>query len=318
MGSPPFAAPVLAALCASPASDVAALVTRPDKPRGRGLDVVESPLVLQAREAGVEVLQPARARDPELLERLQGIAPDVIVVASFGEILLPRLLDLPPRGCVNVHASLLPRHRGASPIQAAILAGDEQTGVSIQRMVPALDEGDVLLEERTLIGAHENAGELTARLALIGARAAVRALGMLAEGTARFTPQDSTRATYARKIEKEHGVVDWTKTSTAIERHVRAFTPWPGARTTTAQGADLVVLDARAHPEASGNEQPGTIVATRPALLVRCGEGALEIRTLKPAGKAAMDAAAWLRGARLDPGARLGASSPGTKHPGAG
>jgi methionyl-tRNA formyltransferase len=176
-------------------------------------------------------------------------------------------------------------------------------------MVMALDEGDVLLEERTPIGAHETGGELTERLAHLGAAAMVRALRALADGSARFTPQDPARATYARKIKKEHGRIDWTKSAVEVERHVRAFTPWPGARTSAPNGADLVLLDVRAHE--AGCEAalaPGTVVAVQPAFLVRCGEGSLEILTLKPAGKGAMDAGAWLRGARLEPGARLGAS----------
>jgi methionyl-tRNA formyltransferase len=337
LGSPPFAVPVFEALCADARTQVAALVTRPDKPRGRGMKVEESPLVRIAREHGVrehgvrehgvrehgvrepavrehgiEVLQPERARDPAFLARLREIAPEVIVVASYGEILTQELLDLPPHGCLNVHASLLPRHRGASPIQAAILAGDAETGVSIQRMVLALDEGDVLLEERTPIGEHENAGELLARLARMGANATLRALEALASGTARFTPQDPAAATLARKIRKEHGVVAWTKSAAEIDRTVRAFTPWPGARTTAPNGAELVLLDARPRSDACAkalkSALPGTIVATSPELVVSCGEGLLEIHSVKPAGKAAMDASAWLRGARLEPGSRFGAA----------
>jgi methionyl-tRNA formyltransferase len=329
MGSPPFAAPVLRAVCDRPRTTTVALVTRPDKPRGRGLAVVESPLVAIAREHGtpehgvhehgVEVLQPAKARDPEFIERLRALAPDVIVVASYGEILVRAVLDLPPLGCLNVHASLLPRHRGASPIQAAILAGDAETGVSIQRMVEALDEGDVLLEERTPIGAHENAGDLLERLSRLGATAIVRALDALESGAARFTPQDPARATFARKIKKEHGRIDWTLSAIEIDRGVRAFTPWPGARTTTPTAVEIVLLDVRAHSSADGGaasipsavssdptHTAGTILSTRPAFLVRCGTGVLEIRALKPAGKSAMDAGAWLRGARIEAGQRLG------------
>jgi methionyl-tRNA formyltransferase len=311
MGSPPFAVPVFEALCRDARTQVAALVTRPDKPRGRGLKVDESPLVRTAREHHVDVLQPERARDPHFITSLRVIAPDVIVVASYGEILSKELLDLPKHGCLNVHASLLPRHRGASPIQAAILAGDAETGVSIQRMVPALDEGDVLLEERTAIGPRENAGELLARLSQLGASATLRALEAVESGRARFTPQDPARATVARKIKKEHGAIDWTKSAAEIDRLVRAFTPWPGARTTAPGGAEIVLLDVRPRDDAPaaahGNAAPGTLAGTSPALAVRCGEGLLEIRALKPSGKAAMDASAWLRGARLEPGARFGA-----------
>jgi methionyl-tRNA formyltransferase len=308
MGSPPFAAPAFAAVCERPDTQTAALVTRPDKPRGRGLKVEESPLAVIARGHDVEVLQPTRARDAEFIGRLRALAPDVIVVASYGEILVQDVLELPRLGCLNVHASLLPRHRGASPIQAAILAGDAETGVSIQRMVAALDEGDVLLEERTPIGEHETAGELLVRLSQLGATATVRALDALQQGKARFTPQDPSRATLARKIKKEHGTIDWSKSAVEIDRLARAFTPWPGARTTTPSGAELVLLDVRPHADHAGDARPGTLLATSPAMLVRCGSGALEIRKLKPAGKGAMDAAAWLRGARFDVGARFGAA----------
>ena len=326
LGSPPFAVPVLARVLASPHT-VAALVTRPDKPRGRGRGVAESPLVALARDRGLPVLQPATTKDPAFVARLRALAPDVLLVASYGEILRADVLDLAPHGALNVHASLLPRHRGAAPIQAAIQAGDPETGVSVQRMVLALDEGDVLVEERTPIGARENAGELLERLAVLGGEAAVRALDALAAGTARFTPQDPARATYARKIRKEHGAIDWTRSAAEIERFVRAMTPWPGAHTRTDDGRELVVLAAAAvgavpagrataaarapgAPEPAradepANAAPGTLRVVDRALLVVTGAGLLEVRTLKPAGKPAMSADAWLRGARLDGGARF-------------
>jgi methionyl-tRNA formyltransferase len=267
----------------------------------------ESALARAARPRDVAVLQPERARGAEFVAQLRALRPDVALVASFGEILKSDVLDIPTHGCLNVHASLLPRHRGASPIQAAILAGDAETGVSIQRMVLALDEGDVVVEERTAIGAHETAGELLERLARLGGAAAVRALDALAGGSARFTPQDPRHATYAAKIKKEHGVVDWTKSADEIDRLIRAFTPWPGARTLVA-GADIGILDARVRDDVTPRGVPGEILATKPALLVACGTGALELRALKPAGKGRMDAQAWLNGARIAAGARLGAS----------
>lgn len=306
LGSPPFAGPVLDALFATPRHTVVGLVTRPDRPRGRGRKVEPSTLVGAAQARGIQVLQPERARGPEFLAWMRGLAPDVAVVASFGEILKQDVLDAPRLGSLNVHASLLPRFRGASPIQAAILAGERETGVSVQRMVLALDEGDVVHEERTAIGEHETAGELLERLARLGGRASVAALDALADGTARFTPQDPARATWAPKIEKEHGVVDWSRSATEIDRRVRAFTPWPGARTTL-DGHELVLLEVSPRPDVPARARPGTILQTRPALLVACGEGALEIRALKPAGKGRLEARAWLNGARVEPGALLGA-----------
>jgi methionyl-tRNA formyltransferase len=307
MGSPPFALPVLAALLDS-RHEVAAVVTRPDRPKGRGRSVERSPLVELARSRELRVLQPETARDPAFVAELRAISPDVILVASYGEILKRDVLELAPHGALNVHASLLPRHRGASPIQAAILAGDRETGVTIQRMVAKLDEGDVLLAEKTPIGLHENAGELLERLAKLGGDAAVRALDQLAAGTAQFTAQEPSQATYAKKIEKDSGVVDWTKDASSIERFVRAMTPWPGARTKDADARELTLLDVR---PASSNDiegrPPGTLVVVDGAPFVVTGHGLLEIRALKPAGKGRIEGTAWLRGARLQPGARLGA-----------
>jgi methionyl-tRNA formyltransferase len=304
LGSPPFATPVFASLADSPRHEAVALVTKPDKPRGRGLKVVDSELVELARARSIPVLQPERARGEEFLAALRDLAPDALLVASYGEILRQDVLDLPRRGCFNVHASLLPRHRGASPIQAAILAGDEETGVSVQRMVLALDEGDVVIEERTPIGAHENAGELLERLAQLGARAAQRALDAVEDGTATFRVQDAGLATYARRIRKEEGAVDWSLDAASLDRHVRARTPWPGARAGGPGGAELTLLDVRVRAGDHG-ATPGTVLEARGALVVACGRDALEIRALKPAGKGRMDAAAWLRGARLTAGARL-------------
>lgn len=310
LGSPPFATPVFASLVASSRHTVVGLVTKPDKPRGRGMQVQASPLVELARAHAIPVLQPERARGPEFLAALRALAPDALLVASYGEILRQDVLDVAPRGAFNVHASLLPRHRGASPIQAAILAGDEETGVAVQRMVLALDEGDVVHEERTRIGPHENAGELLERLAGLGALAAIRALDAIADGTARERPQDPAQATYAKRIRKEEGAIDWALDARAIDRHVRARTPWPGARTTAPGGAELTIVDARPLAREHG-EIPGTVLDARTALVVACGEGALEIRALKPAGKGRMDARAWLQGARIEPGARFASIPPG-------
>jgi methionyl-tRNA formyltransferase len=306
LGSPPFATPVLARVLESRHA-VLALVTRPGKPVGRGLAVRPSPLAELVRSRGVPVLQPNTARDPAFVTSLRVFAPDLLLVASYGEILDNDLLDLAPHGALNVHASLLPRHRGASPVQAAILAGDRETGISIQRMVLALDEGEVLLEERTPIGDRENSGELMLRLAVLGGEAAVRALDLVEAGRARFERQNPAFATYARRIRKEHGRIDWSKSGAEISRHVRAMTPWPGAHTTAPGGRGLVLLDARevALPPGAPAAQPGTILEAGSGLAVAAGAGALEILSLKPSGGVRMDGVAWLRGARLAPGARF-------------
>ena len=307
LGSPPFAVPILERLLASRHA-LLALVTQPDRPKGRGMKVVASPLVELARARGLKLLQPEDTRDPAFASQLRSLKADVLLVASYGEILRQELLALCPRGALNVHASLLPRHRGASPIQAASLAGDAETGVSVQRMVLRLDAGDVLLEERTPIGADETAGELLARLAQLGAEAAVRAHDLLESGTARFVPQDESRASVARKIHKQQGRIDWGRAAVDIERLVRALNPWPLARCSDGHGEDLAVLRARVVAGKAGAE-PGTLLDTSAGVRIACGSGALELLRVKPAGKAEMDAAAWLRGARLEPGARLSSSS---------
>jgi methionyl-tRNA formyltransferase len=319
MGSPPFAVPVLERILAS-THRVTALVTRPDRPQGRGRKIEASPLVESARRASVEILQPNSARDPEFVAALRAVAPDVLLVASYGEILKSDVLELAPHGALNVHASLLPRHRGASPIQAAILAGDRVTGVSVQRMVLALDEGDVLIADETKITDDENAGELLQRHARLGGDAAVRALDLIERGDARFVPQDARLATYAKKIGKDTGWIDWAKPSAEISRFVRAMTPWPGARTTIPGGGEIVVLKLRASvlplahvpgahvpgAHVPGAHAPGALLDTRGAPCVATGDSALEIVRVKPSGKAEMDGAAWLRGVRIPSGAVLG------------
>lgn len=309
LGSPPFALPVFRALARSPHRPLA-LVTAPDKPRGRGREVEPSELVLAARELEVEVLQPADPHAPEVLEQLRALAPDVLVVASYGVIMKPQLIDLAPHGSLNVHASLLPRWRGASPIQAAIAAGDERTGVSVQRIVLALDEGDVLHAKERAIGPDETAGELLAALAELGGEAIVEALDLLASGRARFEPQDASRATYARKLKKERGVIDWTRPAHELARHVRAMNPWPGARTLDARGRELTVLLAREVATGGApSAMPGVVLEAGERFVVACGENALELVQLTPAGKRPMSGSEYLRGARTTAGERLGAAS---------
>jgi len=307
LGSPPFAVPVLEALLES-GHVLSGLVTRPDKPRGRGRKVEASPLVELARARDVPVLQPATTKTPDFVEALRAQEPDVLLVASYGEILREDVLELAPHGALNVHASLLPRHRGASPIQAAIAAGDSRTGISIQRMVLALDEGDVLLAKELEIGAEETAGELFARLATLGGEATAEALDLVEAGRASYTPQDPALATYAPRLRKADGHVDWHRPAQELARHLRAMTPWPGARACTADGKPLVLLRARvveAPVFEAGRGKPGELLEVAERCVVACGEGALELLEVQPAGKRAMEAASWLRGARLATGARL-------------
>jgi len=307
LGSPPFGVPVLEALLAS-SHRVLAVITPPDRPRGRGRVVEESPLAARARAADVPVVQPETTKDAAFVERLAAFDADVLVVASYGEILRRNVLELCPHGALNVHGSLLPRWRGASPIQRAIIAGDPETGVSVQRMVLALDAGDVLLERRTSIGPDETSGELFERLAVLGGEAIVEALDRIARGDAVYRPQDPAGVTHAPKLTKADGVLDWAQSAEVLQRLVRGVNPWPGARTTLPDGRELEVLRARVLPEAH-DLPPGTLLidaAGRPRPAVVTGAGTLELVEVKPAGRGAMDATAFLRGARLDPGARLG------------
>jgi methionyl-tRNA formyltransferase len=303
LGSPPFAVPVLESLLES-GHEALALVTRPDRPRGRGREVVASELVQLARSRDLRVIQPASTKDPEFVAALRKLEPDVLLVASYGEILRQELLDLAPHGALNVHGSLLPRWRGAAPIQRAVQAGDEETGVCVQRMVLALDEGNVLLERRTPIGSEETSGELFERLAVLGGEAAVAALDELESGSAVFTPQDPAAATHAPKLKKEEGQLDWSRSAVELDRHVRGVTPWPGAQAAAPDGSKLVVITARPL-ELEHGAAPGELLETKKRCLVACRAGALELVTVKPAGKKAMEATAWLRGARLAVGQRL-------------
>jgi methionyl-tRNA formyltransferase len=306
-GSPPFGTAVLARLLASDHRALA-LVTPPDRPRGRGRSVEPSELVQLARGQGVPVLQPAEPHDDETMGALRELAADVHVVASYGVLMKAALLDLPAHGSLNVHASLLPRHRGASPIQAAILAGDAVTGVCVQRMVLALDEGDVLVAKERPLDGSETSVSLLADLARLGGEAAVQALDQLASGAAVFTPQDPEQATYARKLTKERGHLDFGRPADELERLVRACTPWPGARCADPRGRVLTVHRAALAPEldaAAAGAPPGTLLAADRRLVVATGAGALELLELQPAGKRALPADAYLRGARLNDGERL-------------
>ncbi len=305
LGSPPFATPILRRLLES-SHEVLGLVTPPDRPRGRGRGVSRSELALLADAAGLPVLQPASTKDPEFVAALAALGADALMVASYGEILRSEILELCPHGALNVHGSLLPRWRGASPIQRAVAAGDPHTGVSIQRMVLALDAGDVLLSRSTPIGSKETSADLFDRLADLGADAAVDALDLIEGGAARYEPQDASLVTLAPKLTKDDGRIDFDRDPEAVARHVRAMTTWPGARTRLPDGRDLVVLEALPVAPAEAADALAGTVLPGPGLVVQVAGGAVRLRRLKPAGKGAMDDSAFLNGARLSPGERLG------------
>jgi methionyl-tRNA formyltransferase len=304
MGSPQFAIPTLQALIAG--YQVVGVVTQPDRPSGRGQQLHPPPVKELAQAHGLPVLQPASLRSPEAMAELQALRPDVIVVAAFGQILRPAVLDLPPFGCLNVHASLLPRWRGAAPIAAAILAGDETTGVTIMRMDPGLDTGPVLRQDSLPIAPDDTTESLGEKLARLGADLLLDTLPDWLAGRLEPQPQDETQVTLAPQLKKEQGHVDWGEPAEAIARRVRAFHPWPGTFTTW-QGAPLRILRASAESSSAPSEEvlPGTVVATPDGLAVATGRGTLRLIEVQPAGKRPMPADAFVRGARGFVGSRL-------------
>jgi methionyl-tRNA formyltransferase len=309
LGTAPLARASLAALLEAPAVvQVLAAVTQPDKPVGRELRVQPSPVKALALERGLPVLQPARARDAAFLEELRALGPELVVVAAYGQILPPAVLDLPRHGCLNVHASLLPRWRGAAPIQWAILAGDAETGVTIMRMDAGLDTGAMLATERTPVRPDDTGRTLHDHLAALGAALLVRTIPGWVAGTVPAVPQPAAGATYARKITKADGALDWRRPAADLERQIRAFDPWPGSWTRLA-GTDLGGLTkfwrAEVVAAASGGA-PGTVLAAGPAgLVVRCGEDALRLLELQREGGRRLPAHAFLAGNPVPAGARF-------------
>jgi len=301
-GTPAFAVPALAALHAA-GHRVRAVYTQPDRPAGRGRQVTATPVKTQALELGLAVEQPATLRSPEALERLRAHAPQLMVVVAYGLILPQAVLDVPELGCVNIHASLLPRWRGAAPIARAIEAGDRETGVTIMQMDAGLDTGPMLLVRRTRIAERETAATLHDRLAVLGAEAVVEAIDAWRHGQIAPEPQPATGASYARKIERQEAAIDWTRDAAALDRQVRAFNPRPVAETTWS-GSQLRIWEATPLPRAI-DAPPGSVIETGTALVVAAGQGALRIERLQLAGRRAMSAAEFQNAHSLA-GARLG------------
>jgi methionyl-tRNA formyltransferase len=304
-GTPEFAVPTLAALVAAGRAPVR-VVTQPARPSGRGQKLQDPPVARWAREQGLPVSMPERVRDPAFLEDLAALTPDVAVVVAFGQIFPRALLDLPRLGCVNLHASLLPRWRGASPIQAALAAGDARTGVSTMRMEAGLDTGPVLLEEATEIGPQETAGELSRRLAEAGGPLMVRTLQELERGSLVPRPQSPEGATYAPRLTRDSGRIDWSLTSLEIHHRLRAYTPWPGL-TAELRGAPVKVSAAEVLEGRPADGDPGTYLGLRDGrLAVACGGGtALGLGELQRPGKRALRAPDFANGERLQIGERF-------------
>ncbi|MCZ7552864.1 MAG: methionyl-tRNA formyltransferase [Anaerolineales bacterium] len=296
MGSPEFAAPVLRAL--NDRYRLAGVVTQPDRPSGRGRTLKPPPVKELALELRLPFIQPRRLREPEAMDQLRCWAPDLIVVAAFGQILRQEVLDLPPLGCVNVHASLLPRWRGAAPIQAAILHGDAQTGVTIMCLDAGIDTGAMLTQRATPIGRDETAGELSQRLAVLGAELLIETLPDYLSGRVVPQPQDDSFATYASTLNKEDGKLDFHRPAAELERQVRAFQPWPGAFFDW-HGTLVKVRRAAVTGDQTGPIQPpgGRVVyQEKPAICT--GEGLLVLEEIQPAGKRSMSGSEFLQGAR--------------------
>ncbi len=304
-GTPAFAARVLQGLLSS-RHRVAAVLTQPDRPAGRGLGTGVSQVKQLALNHGLAVLQPASLRDPAAQSAIGALEPEVIVVAAYGLILPQRVLELPRRGCINVHASLLPRWRGAAPIQRALLAGDASTGISIMQMNAGLDTGPVLMQERCEIAGNDTAGTLHDRLAGLGARLCVEALDTLEAGTLVASPQREEAATYAPKIRKEEARIDWRGSAASVQRQVRAFNPNPGAGATL-RGSELKLWSCSV---ARGEGAPGEVLrASGAGIVVACGEGAIEVTELQRAGGRRLGAADFLRGFPVSPGERFALDS---------
>jgi methionyl-tRNA formyltransferase len=298
-GTPAFAVPALHALAAA-GHELVSVLTQPDRPAGRGLRTLPSPVKDAAQQLGIPVLQPASLKDKDALAPLAAAAADVMVVAAYGLILPQAVLDLPRHGALNIHASLLPRWRGAAPVQRALLAGDTHSGVCIMQMEAGLDTGPVLLREALPIAADETAGSLERKLAFLGARLIVSALEQLARGAGGATPQPAEGVTYAHKIGKGEARIDWTRTAPEIDRKIRAFNPSPGAATRM-HGEDIKVWSAALLPTADA--PPGAIVRIDSAGIdVACGAGALRLLELQRAGGKRLPGDAFLRGHPLAPG----------------
>lgn len=303
MGTPQFAVPSLRSLIDT--QEVVGVVTQPDRPAGRGRRLQSSPVKLVAQEAGIPLYQPRSLRSEESAGVLYDWQPDVIVVTAFGQILRPHVLELPPKGCLNVHASLLPRWRGASPIQHAILTGDNQTGITLMQMDEGLDTGPMYIQEATAITTADTAATLHDRLAALGADMLGQHLDDILWGQLQSQVQDESQTTYAPMIKKEDGRIDWNESASAIDRRIRAMTPWPGAFSKW-EGQNLKILSAHPLPELSMGSQPGTVTLQDNELLVQTGDGVLALDQVQLAGKKALDAQAFVRGRPQFAGALLG------------
>ena len=305
MGTPDFALPSLEVLVSSP-HRVVGVVTQPDRPRGRGKKVQPPPVKVRALSLGLPVFQPQRVKEEGFVDLVRGLAPDAVVVVAYGQILPPSILRLPPYGCINLHASLLPRYRGAAPIQRAIMNGEKETGVTTMLMDEGLDTGGILLQRRVPIYEEDTAGKLHDRLAREGAELLLETLDLLARGDLAPRPQDHRLATYAPPLTPEDELIDWRRPARDLYNQVRALNPWPVARTWL-EGKVLKVWRAAASPLPPPAEaQPGEVVLSRKELVVATGVGCLALLEIQLEGGKRLPAEDFLRGRPIPEGTVLG------------
>lgn len=302
-GTSVFAVPALAALRTS-SHEIIGVVTQPDKPAGRGRKLTAAPVAEFAREQGMSLIQPPTLKDDAAVDAIRALQPECIVVVAYGKFLPKVLLDLPKHGCINIHPSLLPKYRGAAPINWAILNGDTVTGVTTMCLVEEMDAGDVLLQREVAIGPDETAAELHDRLAPIGAELLVETLDRIATGRAQATSQDPARVILAPSLTKAHGQIDWHRPAVEIARHVRGMQPWPNAYTAL-HGARLTVFRAEVS-HARTEAAPGTVTAVTRAIHVATGDGQLCLTEVQSAGSTRMSVPDFLRGHHITPGRVLG------------
>ena len=308
MGTPDFAVPSLEALLKSD-DQVVGVVTQPDRPKGRGQEVTLSPVKVVCQREGIPVLQPLKMKDPAFLDALREWKPDVIAVTAFGRILPPVILALPPRGCINVHGSLLPKYRGAGPVQWAIIRGERETGITTMFMAEGMDTGDMLLRETVEIRPEDTAGTLAPRLADVGGRLLVETLRRLKAGTLTPERQDDAQATMAPLLKKEDGLIDWTRPATEITNRVRGLSPWPGACTYV--NGERWTLCRVSVGEESHNAAPGTVTrVTKDRIDVATGAGTIQILDIQPSNSRRMTVAQYLAGHRVTEGICLQAVPP--------
>jgi methionyl-tRNA formyltransferase len=305
LGTPQFAAIPLEALARDSRYQVVGVVTQPDRSAGRGRAPEPPPVKRMAVQLDIPVFQPESLRDPAAVEQLAALRPDAGVVAAYGEILRKNVLAIPPHGYLNIHPSLLPRHRGPTPVPGAILAGDAETGVTVMLLDAKMDSGPILAQQRVPLPPDARSGQLTEELFRLGSGLLLEALAGYAAGNLVPSPQDDSQATYTKLLNKQAGAIDWSADAIRIERMTRAYDPWPGAYTSW-RGQPFKIIAARAQPEWAGAAAPGTLLTDHGTAWVATGAGALELLTIQAAGKRALDAADWWHNLKGVAGARLG------------